>query len=395
METTRKHLVMPKVAILTIVENRMLSPAGKSWIMETSAEDNRRTREAIIVVDYPGNTQQISDYICQADQPPRQVLIEANILQIDLSKKNSAGINWDALVTSGGKEYNFRSVGLASSTSSPAFFMEATGGAVESLVELLQNTTDAKTLASPKVLAVSGQNARIQVGEQLGFRVVTTTQTSTMEEIKFLDVGVVLTVTPRVTRDGRVLMQIKPEVSKGQVDPETGLPSEETTEVETNILLNDGQGMVIGGLIKESDSITTNKLPWFGDLPYVGILFQKRTSDRSRAEIVVSLIPHVMPYQPMVAQREMHHLQRTIDPLTTGPLNRAPRPYEPRLPDTFINPRRPLASLSQMRQARHEEPTGSIPVESYPEECIEGVDSWQSPILLPSVDDNAQLDEVP
>ena len=321
----------------------LLSLAGKSWVLETSSTDNRRTREAVVVVDYPGNLAQIREYVCQADQPPRQVLIEANILQIELDSDCRSGVNWDALGTSiSGNEFNLRSVGFANAANTSAFFLEATGGAIETLVELLQNTTDAKTLASPKVLAVSGQQARMQVGEQLGFRVVTTTQTSTLEEIQFLDVGVVLTVTPRITRDGRVLMRIKPEVSTGQVSPDTGLPSEETTEVETDIILSDGQGMVIGGLIQEQDSNIQTKVPWIGDLPYIGVLFQRRQIIKTRSEIVVTLVPRIQPYTPIINEREQHQFQRTQDRLTTGPLDLYPRPYEPRLPDTFRNPRRPL-----------------------------------------------------
>ena len=321
----------------------LLSPAGKSWILETSPADNRRTREAVVVVDYPANMAQIRQYVCMADQPPRQVLIEANILQVELDCDCRSGVNWDALGTSvSGNEFGLRSVGFANAANSSAFFLEATGGAIQTLVELLQNTTDAKTLASPKVLAVSGQQSRIQVGEQLGFRVVTTTQTSTLEEIQFLDVGVVLTVTPRITRDGRVLMRIKPEVSTGQVSPDTGLPSEETTEVETDIILSDGQGMVIGGLIQEQDSNIQTKVPWLGDLPYVGILFQRRQVQKTRSEIVVTLVPRIQPYSPIVHDREHSQFLRTQEPLTVGPLDLHPRPYEARLPDTFRNPRRPL-----------------------------------------------------
>ncbi len=344
----------------------LLSPGGKSWVLETSSSDNRRTREAVVVVDYPGNMAQIQDYVCQADQPPRQVLIEANILQIELDSDCRSGVNLDALsVSASGNDFNLRTVGLANSANTSAFFLEATGGAIQSLVELLQNTTDAKTLASPKVLAVSGQQARMQVGEQLGFRVVTTTQTSTLEEIQFLDVGVVLTVTPRITRDGRVLMRIKPEVSTGQVSPETGLPSEETTEVETDIILSDGQGMVIGGLIQEQDSNIQTKIPWLGDLPYVGVIFQRRVIEKKRSEIIVTLVPHIQPYTPIINERESHKLMRTLEPLTRGALDINPRPYEARLPDTFRNPRRPRYGLLH-RLPPTAEDTGCYPASYSP-----------------------------
>ena len=92
--------------------------------------------------------------------------------------------------------------------------------------------------------------------------------------------------------------------------PARDLPSEDTTEVETDILLNNGQGMVIGGLIQESDTNTQSKIPWFGDLPYVGVLFQKRQVVKERSEIIVTLMPHVLPYSPMIAEREQGEFMR-------------------------------------------------------------------------------------
>ena len=317
----------------------LLSPTGQSWVQESSPEDNRRTREVVVVFDFPAHLERIAQYICEADQPPRQVLIEAHILKVQLEEDCKNGVNFDVLASFRGNELNFRTVGFANPAASSAFFLEATGAALDGLVELLQTTTDAKTLASPRLLVVSGQQARIQIGEQLGYRVTTTTQTSSLESVEFLDVGVVLTVTPRITRDGRVLMRIKPEVSTGNVSPLTGLPEEETTEVETDILLTSGQGMVIGGLIQEQDDILQSKIPYLGNLPYIGVLFQKRQAIKNRSEIIVTLTPRVQPYSPIVASREAHALMKTEQPLTVGPLKRAPRPYEPRLYDALTNPR--------------------------------------------------------
>ncbi len=316
-----------------------LSPGGKSWIMESSPTDNRRSRESLVVFDYPTQLLRVQDYVLQIDQPPRQVLIEVHILQVDLRDDCRNGVNFESLTSFRGNEIKLNTIGLANPAATSAFFLETTGAALTNLVELLKNTTDAKTLASPRLLVVSGQEARIQVGEQLGFRVTTTTQTSSLETVEFLDVGVVLTVEPRITRDGRILMHIKPEVSTGQIDPVTELPSEETTEVETDIFLNDGQGMVIGGLIQEEDSIIQSKVPWLGDLPYLGVLFQKRRAIKSRTEIIVTLVPHIQPYTPIVACRESVELMRTQESLTQGPLNRTPRIYEPRLYDAITNPR--------------------------------------------------------
>lgn len=316
----------------------LLSPAGKSWVTTSSSQDNRQSREVVAVVDFPENLAQIADYVCQVDQPPRQVMIKANILQVDLKDDCRSGVNLQQIASFSGNQIEFATVGLANPTANTASFLQLDGGSLDGLVELLKTTTDAKSLASTEILAISGQEARLQSGQQLGFRVTTTTQTSTLESVEFIDVGVVLTVTPQVTRDGRVLMRIKPEVSEGQVDPETGLPAEDTVEVETDVLLNNGQGLVIGGLIQEIDSNVQSKVPYLGDIPYAGILFQRRQLIKSRSEIIVTLIPHVMPYTPIQITHNDQRMMRTQQPLLSPPLNRFPRPYEAQLPDTFTNP---------------------------------------------------------
>jgi type II secretory pathway component GspD/PulD (secretin) len=311
----------------------LLSPAGKCWLVETNKMDNRRTREAVAVMDYPANLARVADYICQADQPPRQVYIEVNVLQVQLKDDCKNGINFNNLISTNAADITLKSVGMANSAATTAFFVEPKGTGLTGLVELLKTTTDAKTLASPKIHAVSGQESHIQIGGQLGYRVTTTTQTSTMESVQFLNVGVVLKVTPRVTRDGRVLMRIYPKVSKGQVDPSTGLPSEDTTEVQTDVLLSTGQGIVIGGLIQEEDTNIQSRVPLLGDIPYLGVLFQKRQVTRSRQEIIVTLQPHILPYEPVVQARLDQEFYRASQPLTQGAIISNFRPYEPKMYD--------------------------------------------------------------
>lgn len=325
----------------------LLSPVGKSWIAQTTPQDSRRTKEIVTVEDLPRYLHRIEDYIAQLDQPPRQVLIEVQVLQIDLNDDDRHGVDLSQIARMGGVEVNFSTAGLANLSAPQAFFMRATAANMAAMVEALKTTTDAKTLASPRIIALNGQEARIQVGQQLGFRVTTTTETSTLESVEFLNVGVVLTVTPHIARDGRVLMRIRPEVSSGSVNPTTGLPEEDTTEVETDILLSSGQGMVIGGLIQENDNVSANKYLGLGDLRFVGPLFQRRQEIKGRSEIIVALTPHVIPLADLTPEKErdQFNLERVREPLFVGALQRFPRPYEARLPDYKLNPQPPKPHL--------------------------------------------------
>jgi type IV pilus assembly protein PilQ len=317
-----------------------LSPNGNAYKMESSSTDNRRTKETLVVEDVPEVLAQIQEYLAQIDQPPRQVLIEAHVLQVDLGDDLQHGVNLDQVLNLAGTPVELQVTGFANPTAPVAGFLRIDGRDMKGILQCLQTTTDAKTLASTRVLVVDGQEARIQVGSQLGFRVTTTTETSTLESVEFLDLGVVLHVTPRIGRDNRVIMRVRPEVSSGQVNPDTGLPEEETTEVETDILLASGDGMVIGGLIQETETDLVQKLPILGSIRGIGWLFQSRQRTKDRSEIIIALVPHVLPYDPCLQQRNAEEMMRVQTPILCGPLESFPRPWEPCLHQAQCRPRR-------------------------------------------------------
>jgi hypothetical protein len=310
-----------------------LSPIGKVSIAESSPTDNRLTQERLVVEDTPESLARIANFICQVDRPPRQVQIEAHVLQVNLDDTCRCGVNLDQLIRFSGSNLNLSTTGFANPDAPQAFLATLEGGDLGGVIEAIQTTTDSKTLGSPKLLVLNEQEARLQVGQQLGFRVTTTTETSTMEGVQFLDVGVVLTIVPRITRDGRVLLHVKPEVSKGEVNPETGLPEEETTQLETDVMLDDGQGMIIGGLIQEGDSVTQSKIPYLGDVKGIGWLFRKSEVTKERAEIIVALVPRIQPYDAEWQAYEQGELVRSTVPLFEGPLRRTYRPWDTILPD--------------------------------------------------------------
>lgn len=323
------------VSATTVAESvtNFLSPIGKITLAESDPMDNRLTQERVVVEDTPESLARIAAFICQVDRPPRQVQIEAHVLQVNLDDTCRCGVNLDQLIRISGSNLNLSTIGLANSDAPQAFLATLEGGDLGGVIEALQTTTDSKTLGSPKLLVLNEQQARIQVGRQLGFRVTTTTETSTMEGVQFLDVGVVLTIIPRITRDGRVLLHVKPEVSKGEVNPETGLPEEETSELETDIMLEDGQGMIIGGLIQETDSTKQSKVPYLGDVRGIGWLFRRSEITKQRAEVIVALVPRIQPYDAEWQEFEQGEIVRATVPLFEGPLKRTYRPWEPILPD--------------------------------------------------------------
>jgi type IV pilus assembly protein PilQ len=178
------------------------------------------------------------------------------------------------------------------------------------------------------------------VGGKLGYLLTTSTNTSTLQSVSFLDFGVVLSVTPIITDEGQVLMTVAPQVSTARINPTSKLPDSESTEVQTTVLLSDGQAIVIGGLIKETTNDGQNKIPFLGDLWGVGRLFQSRDRVKERNEIIITLLPRIArPGEICNFASEEDHAQATT-PLLDRNLNAIDRSaWEGELPDASKKPK--------------------------------------------------------
>ncbi len=289
----------------------LLSPVGKVFISESSTTDQLRTQETLVIEDLPGHVQRIEEYLTQIDQPPRQVLIEAHILQIALTDTLKHGINLKALARSAGARVTFETKGMAD-TAGPGLALGVDGTDLDSVIQLMQTYGNTRTLASPKVLVVNRQEAKIQIGSQLGYFVTTTTMTSTLQSVQFLDIGVVLTVTPTISSDGRIMMLVRPKVSGGRINPVSGLPEEDTTEVNTTVMLPDGGGIIIGGLIKENNDRQRSEVPGFSKLPLIGGLFKRHANENRRDEIVIALVAHIINDPCQMREHELQELNQTL-----------------------------------------------------------------------------------
>jgi type II secretory pathway component GspD/PulD (secretin) len=353
------------------VTNLVTPGLGKVTLSETDPADNRRTRELVIVEDLPASLARIAAYVHQIDQPPRQVLVEAHVLQVNLDDTTRCGVNLEALARLSGSSLQLQTTGFANEDAPQAFLATLTGGDLESVIQAIQTTTDSKTLGSPKLLVLNEQEAYIQVGEKLGFKVTTTTETSSQESVQFLDVGVILRIIPRITRDGRILLHVAPEVSTGEVTD--GVPNSATTELDTDVMLNDGQGVVLGGLIQERDVVNQQKFPYLGEVKGIGWLFRRTERTKERAEIIFALIPRIQPYDGEYQAFEQGELVKAGVPLMHGPLCRTYRPWDPVLPDGKrvyrpLVPRKPrYVHSSGPPTSQYVVPPQPLPVQRFPD----------------------------
>ena len=296
------------------VVNSLLSPIGQAFVSESSEENKLKTRETLVVEDNESGHARVAEYLAQIDFPPQQVLIEAHVLQIDLDDDNRHGVNLSAIARVAGADVTLSGNNFVDpAPENPAVTLRVNGTDMQSLIEAIQSQTNSRTLASPKVSVVNRQIAKVQIGQRLPFAVATTTQTATIQNVQFLDVGVVLTVTPVITEDGNILMTVLPKVSGGRIT-ESGFPEEDTTQVETTVLMPDGGGLVIGGLIRESDDSSDARLPKLGRVPVIKHLFSRQARRTQRNELVVAMVTHVIHNAQPPRTHEADELHQALPP---------------------------------------------------------------------------------
>jgi len=254
-------------------------------------------RKLIVVEDLPGFAERIAKLLEEIDVQPRQVLIEAKILEVTLDDTERFGINWRQVF--GGTSDTRGSLGTAGlaagSPAAPAagfFFSAIFNDRLEAFFTALATRGRVRTLATPKLLALENQEAKTVIGDSTGYRVTTTINLVTSESVQFLESGVILKVTPSVDQHGRVLMKVHPEVSTASLN--AGIPSKKSTEVTTELVCEDGQSIFIGGLIKSGSLREREGVPGVMDLPLIGALFRSRTENVSYTETVVMITPYVI-----------------------------------------------------------------------------------------------------
>lgn len=250
-------------------------------------------RNLFLVQDTPEFQRRIAALVRQIDQVPTQIVIEAKILEITLTDEDSYGLDWTKLFSSEGGGGSFGTQGLSNSTASGFIFDYETPDIVATL-NALTSQGRVRTLSSPKLLAVENEESSVIIGDRRGYSVTTTINQVTTESIEFLESGVILRVTPSVDEQGRIMLDIHPEVSTGVIDPLSGIPSQATTEVSTRMIIPDGKTIFVGGLIKHRIDESKSGVPVIGRIPGIGRLFSNRSSTTTNTETIVLITPTIL-----------------------------------------------------------------------------------------------------
>jgi len=284
--------------------------------------------DTMIIYDYAEIVDEIMVVINELDVRPSQVLVEATVLVATLTEDNAFGIDLsvlgnfsinqfasplgvvDALITgtpkatqaSSGFQTTVGSTGSANSSTKIGFI----NGSVAAFITALDSVSDTTVVANPKLLVLNRQKADLLVGKKDGYISTTQTQTSTTTTVEFLETGIQLTLRPFVSTDGFIRMELKPSISEGGVVEFAGqvIPQTVNQELMTNVVVRNGQTVVLGGLFKEKAIITKNQVPVLGDIPILGIGFKGQDDELTREEVIFLITPTIIKDEPLYATGE-------------------------------------------------------------------------------------------
>ncbi len=298
--------------------SRILSARG-------SASVDARTN-TLIVVDTAKKIEEVRDVVSRLDIPVRQVMIESRIVLATTNFAKELGVRWglgrndvqgDKVVMAAGSrktlaelregitstpiEYEITQpddlaidLGIDSANASSIAFglLDVDNVVLDLELSALQSDGHGEVVATPKVMTADKQKARIASGQQIPYLEASS---SGATSIKFINAELSLEVTPSITPDGRINMELLVNNdSPGDILSITGTRAINTNRVATNVVVEDGQTVVLGGIFKNITNKGVIKTPFLGDIPYLGRLFRQDVQKNEKEELLIFVTPRLM-----------------------------------------------------------------------------------------------------
>jgi general secretion pathway protein D len=271
-----------------------------------------QARNALVLIGTAQDYQRIRPLLEALDRAPREALIEVTVAELTLNDAANLGFEWTSVNHLGGG-YTQRlgtgpnvvgSGGLPLGTSGFNYTILNGVGDVRVLLNAFAANNHLSVLSTPRVLAKSGSQARIEVGTEVP---IITSQGTTntiqnagttgiLQSIDYRKTGILLTVRPVIHSGNRIDLNVSQEVSAALPNSTPGISSPliQNRNVATDLTLSDGQTVVIGGLISESRTVNDSGVPYLKDIPGIGLLFRNQSISKDRTELLVFITPYVI-----------------------------------------------------------------------------------------------------
>ncbi|OQY13877.1 MAG: type II secretion system protein GspD [Desulfobacteraceae bacterium 4572_19] len=294
------------------------------------------TNNAIVFKASPSDYKIIKRVLKQLDIVPRQVLLNVVVSEVKLTNETKYGVEW--FLKGGIDKYSSQSIlgdgEIRGNTEEAAKALKALTGfsyalfdgedVLRGLVTALGKNANLSILSAPNVLVVDNQEANIEVGEEVPTETgsITTDTSAVTRTVQFKKIGVILKVTPQINSSGLVKLDVSQEVSSmGTYDKELKNYSYLTRKVTTTLVAEDGQTIIIGGMIRKDNSNSDTGIPFLKDIPIIGYLFKSETKKVDKNELIFLITPHVISNRKQADRitrefsRKLHNAKELVNNL--------------------------------------------------------------------------------
>lgn len=286
---------------------------GKNGFISVDARTN-----SIIVTDIADSIDKVDTMLKVLDTPTLQVVLEARIIDGSISNDLSWGMTLQSLYrdnlyyrnpldvyNAGGAtasilakpQVAYTQAYQGTGNNQLAVRVLQNGYNIEGLITAEAVSNNAKVLSNPKLLVLNNQEATIDIVEQVPYASQVTAGSPPVISFSFKEVGIRLRVRPQINKDGSIVLIVAPEQSFRAGSVNSGgvvLPIINTSRATTTMMVQNGDTAVIGGLIRESDSVSETKVPLLGDIPIIGYLFKSYTKSKVRKELTIFITARIV-----------------------------------------------------------------------------------------------------
>ena len=268
--------------------------------MPDKSKEGQRAK-SLVLSGAPQDLDTAFQLLQQLDVAPLQVMVEVKVVDTSPQFAEQLGVQYSfAPVAIGNVAPGTQidpATGLATNgTTLPFNFatFSRLGLGVSALLNAVKTRTDTKLLADPRVQVLDNEDANIFIGDTVRTQVSQSSLSGTTIQVLEFPVGIILLVRPRVNSDGKITMRVHPVVSTITGFGAGNLPQSSSREVETTVMMQDGETIVIGGLIRDEYSKIVQEVPLLSKIPLIGELFRNRSTNHRRSDVMVFITPHIV-----------------------------------------------------------------------------------------------------
>jgi general secretion pathway protein D len=272
--------------------------AGKQGDLRIVANNDSNS---LLVLATPAEFSVIEAALVRLDAPSRQVLIEASLAEVTLTDELRYGIQWSYNGAKGPITLSDSTAGKVAQSFPGLSFLFTGSTDISAVLNALESVTSVRVISSPKLVTLNNHEAQLQVGDEVPITTQSSVSTTNSDapivnSVQMQSTGVILSVTPRVNKNGLVQLDISQEVSNSVPTTTSSIdsPTIQQRRLSTTVVVKNGDTIALGGLITDNKTKSKSGVPYLAKIPLLGAFFRDTDNSSSRTELILLITPRVM-----------------------------------------------------------------------------------------------------